>query len=191
LSRCIICENSKQVFFGDIMDGNTKIKMSWFPDDELESDIESMPVHILVAEDDPSTRTLLVKALENNGYRVTAAKDGFQAWEALENEEDYPELAILDWMMPGLTGPQLCQKLRDRKYPFVFTILLTARTQNADIIEGLEAGAHEFLIKPFDLYVLSARVAAGARIVRLEKKLSIKSEILNDYAQKLEKLEKK
>lgn len=161
--------------------------LSWFPDDDLEADLENIPLHVLVAEDDLSTRELLKTVLVNYGYRVSTAEDGDKAWELLQKEDDLPELAILDWMMPGATGPELCVRLKARKYPFVYTVLLTARTQESDIIEGLESGAHEFLTKPFNFHILAARVAAGARIVRLEKKLSIKSEILKEYAEKLER----
>jgi DNA-binding response OmpR family regulator len=162
--------------------------LPWFPDAELESDLASLPIHVLVADDDDATRMLLERALQNLGYRVTAVADGGRAWAALQDLDDLPQLAILDWMMPQVDGPELCSRLKARGAPFVFTILLTARTSENDIVRGLEAGAHEFLSKPFDIHVLAARVSAGARIVRLEQKLTIKSEILKDYAQKLERL---
>jgi sigma-B regulation protein RsbU (phosphoserine phosphatase) len=168
-----------------MQDGNMPM-VSWFPDDVLETELEKIPVHILVADDDVAIRTLLTRALESYGYRVTATEDGNKAWEILEDGDDPPELAIIDWMMPGLDGPELCWRLKERKRPFVFTILLTARSQDDDIILGLESGAHEFLTKPFNLHVLAARVAAGARIVRLEKKLLMKSEILKEYLNKVE-----
>jgi DNA-binding response OmpR family regulator len=162
--------------------------LPWFPDAELESELSSLPIHILVADDDDATRTLLERALQNLGYRVTATADGARAWEALSDLDDVPQLAILDWMMPFVDGPELCRRLKARGQPFVFTILLTARTSENDVVVGLEAGAHEFLSKPFDIHVLGARVAAGARIVRLEQKLTIKSEVLKEYAEKLERL---
>ena len=160
----------------------------WFPDDELESDLASLPIHILVADDDDATRMLLERALKNLGYRVTAVPDGARAWDALQDFDDLPQLALLDWMMPILDGPELCRRLKARGTPFIFTILLTARTSENDVVLGLEAGANEFLSKPFDIHVLAARVAAGARIVRLEQRLTIKSEVLKEYAEKLERL---
>ncbi|MCP4602630.1 MAG: response regulator transcription factor [Proteobacteria bacterium] len=172
------------------MDRNKRDKdtvTSWFPDDILESDIESIPIRILIAEDDSATLNLLKKSLESNGFDVTAVRDGNAAWEVLQDIANSPELAILDWMMPGLDGIELCKKIKARKTPFVFTILITAKVDETDIIEGLEAGAHEFLSKPFDVNVLKARVIAGARIVRLEKALQTKSSILKEYAKKLEK----
>ena len=121
---------------------------SWFPDDELEADLESIPVHVLVAEDDSATRDLLVRAISAKGYRVSLARDGQEAWELLQNRDDPPELAILDWMMPMVDGPELCRRLKARKYPFVFTVLLTARTGGNDIIDGLDAGATSFSPSP-------------------------------------------
>ncbi|MBN2342445.1 MAG: response regulator transcription factor [Deltaproteobacteria bacterium] len=170
------------------MNDEQKHPVSWFPDDTLEAELERIPLHLLVAEDDLATRNILTKTLTKFGYRVSSAADGAEAMKLLQNEDDPPELAILDWMMPEMDGIEICRALKKRKRPFVFTILLTARCQDEDIIEGLDAGAHEFLTKPFNIHVLAARVAAGARIVRLEKKLMIKSEILRDYLQKLDSI---
>lgn len=168
------------------MNDEQKQPVSWFPDDTLEAELEQIPLHLLVAEDDPATRAILSKTLIKFGYRVSEVDDGTKAMELLKNTDDAPEIAILDWMMPGMDGLEICRFLKARKKPFVFVILLTARCQDEDIIEGLNAGAHEFLTKPFNIHVLAARVAAGARIVRLEKKMMIKSEILRDYLQKLD-----
>lgn len=168
------------------MNKKTTPLTSWFPDEALEAELERIPLHLLVAEDDAATRKILTQTLEKFGYRVTAASDGTEAMDKLNDEEDPPELALVDWMMPGMDGLQICRQLKQRKRPFVFVILLTARCGDEDIIEGLEAGAHEFLTKPFNIHVLAARVAAGARIVRLEKKLHLKSEILRDYLEKMD-----
>ncbi len=168
-------------------DTKEKQIISWFPNTQLESDLENIPLRVLVAEDDDASRGLLRRTLESRDYDVITASNGNEAWQALEDKDNPPELAILDWMMPGLDGIDLCRKIQERKYPFVYTILLTAKSENTDVISGLEAGAHEFLTKPFDIHVLWARVAAGARIVRLEKALTIKSHILQDYAEQLEK----
>jgi DNA-binding response OmpR family regulator len=172
-------------YYEGVMTKPERPQTSWFPDDVLEQELEKIPLHLLVAEDDAATRHILVKTLEKFGYRVTAAKNGIDAMTLLGDEEDPPELALIDWMMPGMNGLEICRRLKARKRPFVFIILLTARCSDEDVIEGLEAGAHEFLTKPFNIHVLAARVAAGARIVRLEKKLIMKTEILKDYLEKL------
>ncbi|MCP4675906.1 MAG: response regulator transcription factor [Deltaproteobacteria bacterium] len=168
-------------------DDDKRVTVSWFPNSELEADLENIPLRILIAEDDDASRGLLKRSLASKGYSVIAAENGEKAWEIIQDERDPPELAILDWMMPGVDGIELCRRIKKRGNPFVYTILLTAKSENADIIAGLEAGAHEFLTKPFDIHVLWARVAAGGRIVRLEKALTIKSSILEDYADKLER----
>jgi sigma-B regulation protein RsbU (phosphoserine phosphatase) len=91
-------------------------------------------------------------------------------------------------MMPKMDGLELCQRIKEREHPFVFTIMLTAKTSNDDIISGLRAGADEFLTKPFNLDVLRSRVAAGARIVRLENLLTMKNNILAYYIERVESL---
>jgi len=161
--------------------------VSWFPDNLLESEMSLIPLRILIAEDDPSTQLIIERALEADGYKIQIANNGSEAWDYLNDEVEPPELAILDWMMPGIDGIELCRRIKDRKNPFVYVILLTAKTESDDIIEGLEAGAHEFLAKPFNFNVLRARVASGARIVRLEKALKLKNSILQDYIDKLER----
>lgn len=159
-----------------------------FPDDELKQSIAGMPVRILVAEDDSSIRLMVEKSLSQENYEVVSAADGEQAWHYLQDPEDPPRIAVIDWMMPKMDGLALCRKIKARETPFVFTILLTAKTTNEDVIAGLRAGADEFLTKPFSLDVLRARVAAGARIVRLENLLTMKNSILEYYIEKVEKL---
>ena len=159
-----------------------------FPDDELRRTISAMPIRVLVAEDDPAIRQMLQKTLSQENYDIVTAENGELAWELLCDEEDPPRLAILDWMMPGMDGLSLCRKIKARETPFVFTIMLTAKTSNNDIIEALRAGADEFLTKPFNLDVLRSRVAAGARIVRLENLLTMKNSILAYYIEKVEDL---
>lgn len=159
-----------------------------FPEDELRRSISAMPIRVLVAEDDPSIRLMLQKTLQSENYDIVIASDGEEAWEALVDEDNPPRLAILDWMMPLVDGLELCRRIKARKEPFVFTIMLTAKSDNTDIIAGLRAGADEFLTKPFNLDVLRSRVAAGARIVRLENLLTMKNSILAYYIEKVEKL---
>ena len=122
-------------------------------------------MRILIAEDEPISRHLLEKFLVQWGYEVVAANDGDEAWWTLERD-DSPTLAILDWMMPGMDGVQICRELRKRSdRPYVYVLLLTAKTQKQDIIEGLEAGADDYLAKPFDPDELRVRLRAGRRIL--------------------------
>ncbi len=135
-------------------------------------------MNILIADDDPVTRRLLEAHLVKWGYEVVAASNGTEAWEVLE-KDDHPTLAILDWMMPGKDGVQVCRAIRKRgKEPYIYIVLLTGRGQRQDIIEGLDAGADDYLTKPFDPYELRARVRAGARIIELQEQLIVAREAL-------------
>jgi sigma-B regulation protein RsbU (phosphoserine phosphatase) len=172
------------------MESETDKKISGlsFPEAELKQSIAGMPVRVLVAEDDSSIRLLIERSLRQENYEVVSAVDGEEAWQVLRDEDDPPRIAVIDWMMPKMDGLALCRKIKERETPFVFTIMLTAKTTNDDVIAGLRAGADEFLTKPFNLDVLRARVAAGARIVRLENLLTMKNSILEYYIEKVEKL---
>ena len=128
--------------------------------------------HVLVADDDPASRKMLVRTLESWGYRVTAVSDGISALGLLESEEA-PDLALLDWMMPGLDGPGVCRRLRaSQAEHYTFIVLLTSRDDRDDIVEGLEAGADDYVTKPFDKVELEARLRVGVRIVDLHRELS-------------------
>lgn len=129
-------------------------------------------VRILVAEDDPVARRLLEVTLQRWGYEVVAVSDGMAAWEVLARE-DAPLLAVLDWMMPGLDGVEVCRRVRalGRASP-TYLILLTARGEKADVVTGLEAGADDYLTKPFDRAELRARLAVGVRVVALQETLA-------------------
>lgn len=126
---------------------------------------------ILVAEDDPISRHLLCAWLKEWNYRVVAADNGLDAWNILQ-QEDAPQIAILDWMMPAVDGPELCRRLRAQNRGFYrYLLLVTAKARKEDIVEGLEAGADDYLTKPFDAEELRARIRAGERIVQLERAL--------------------
>jgi len=127
-------------------------------------------MRILVADDESISRRLVESALRKAGHEVVVAKDGEEAWKQLDKEEF--EIAVLDWMMPGMEGISICEKLRKtpREY-YLYIILLTGKADHKDIIRGLDAGADEFLVKPFDADELRARVRAGERIVTLERRL--------------------
>jgi two-component system cell cycle response regulator len=126
---------------------------------------------ILIAEDDPVSRRLLQSFLVKWGFDVIAAEDGAEALRILERL-DFPRLAILDWMMPGLEGPQVCERIRkETNRAYVYILLLTARTQKADLLKGLESGADDYLTKPFDSQELRARLQVGQRILDLQDHL--------------------
>jgi diguanylate cyclase (GGDEF)-like protein len=128
-------------------------------------------MQILIAEDDANSRRLLQATLAKQGYDVMAACDGEAAWDALQ-APDAPRLAILDWRMPGIDGPQVCREVRKRgDQGYVYLLLLTARDRHQDLIEGLEAGADDYLFKPFDVFELKARLDVGRRILDLQRQL--------------------
>ncbi len=126
---------------------------------------------VLIAEDDPIFRRILESWFKRWDYQVTAVQNGLDAWEVLQ-KDDAPSLAVLDWMMPGLDGIELCRKIRSREQgPYRYVILLTAKDEKQDLIAGLEAGADDYLTKPFDVDELQARVRAGKRILDLQAAL--------------------
>jgi two-component system, cell cycle response regulator len=126
---------------------------------------------ILIAEDDPVSRHMLRTFLVKWEYEVVAAVDGIEALRILESE-DAPSLAVLDWMMPGLEGPQVCKRVREHpERPYVYVLLVTARSQKGDLLRGLESGADDYLTKPFDAQELRARLRVGQRILDLQDSL--------------------
>ena len=134
---------------------------------------------ILIAEDDPTSRTLLESLLKRWGYTIVTAVDGTDAWEKLTAEEA-PPLALLNWMLPGLNGPDLCRRLRedrDRSAP-LYLILLTERG-GSPIAEGLKAGADDYISKPFDPEDLRARLNLARRILDLEETAARKEAFQN------------
>lgn len=128
-------------------------------------------MRILVAEDDAITRRLLHAHLTKWGHQVTTCADGSEAWRVLKTDES-PRLVILDWMMPGMDGVSICREIRKAETPpYVYIILLTARTSKEDVVTGLEAGADDYIVKPFDSHELRVRVRAGSRIITLQEGL--------------------
>jgi len=133
---------------------------------------------ILVADDSNVSRHLLSSMVKKWGYDVVSASDGTQAWEVLR-QPDAPRLAVLDWMMPGLTGPQVCEMVRQKGGDaYIYILLLTGRTQKEDVIEGMTAGADDYVVKPFDQQELKVRLRAGRRIVELQDELLTAREAL-------------
>ncbi len=128
-------------------------------------------MRILIAEDDRVARHILQTMLGKWGYEVVSCSDGTEAWKVLQ-AEDSPQLAILDWMMPEMDGVQVCRELRQKKKKaYTYVLLLTARSQKEDVIEGIEAGADDYLTKPFDSQELQARLRAGRRVLDLQAEL--------------------
>ena len=126
---------------------------------------------VLLAEDSGVIRLLLQRVLTNWGYEVVFAEDGTQAWQILERP-DSPRIALLDWMMPGLDGLEVCQRVRSAgREPRVYIILLTGKDQQKDVVRGLAAGADDYLRKPFDNAELEARIRTGRTIVELQDEL--------------------
>jgi diguanylate cyclase (GGDEF)-like protein len=125
-------------------------------------------MRVLVADDDSVTRLLLKVSLERWKYEVILAEDGTQALKALF-EEDAPKIAILDWVMPGKDGIDICRELRKRgSGPYIYCLLLTSKADKEDLLKGLEAGADDYLVKPFDPLELKARLWSGQRILALQ-----------------------
>lgn len=127
---------------------------------------------ILIAEDDPVSRRVLEAFVEKRGYEVVLASNGERALELLSGEAA-PRLAILDWMMPGMEGTEVCRQLREQagERPYIYVLLLTARTDREDLLAGLQSGADDYIRKPFDPAELDARLRTGQRILDLQDKL--------------------
>ena len=135
-------------------------------------------MRILIAEDDPISLVLLQALLNQWGYEVIVTHDGNEAWQVLQADMA-PRLAILDWEMPGMDGPALCHQVRERQgSPYTYIILLTARTKREDLIAGMEAGADDYVTKPFDAHELRVRLRAGRRILDLQNALLEAQEVL-------------
>jgi DNA-binding response OmpR family regulator len=136
-------------------------------------------MHILIAEDDSTSRLVLSGVLRKRGYEITETVNGSEAWLAMQKEEA-PSLAIIDWMMPEINGLELIRLIREQntnRPPYI--IMLTTRGEKEDIISGLEAGANDYLAKPFDPNELCARIEVGRRVLELQDLLATKVEALN------------
>jgi DNA-binding response OmpR family regulator len=126
----------------------------------------------LVAEDDRVTAEILSRTLTRWDFEVTTVGDGTRAWTYLK-AASAPTLAILDWMMPELDGPEVCRRVRrDLPLANMYLVLLTARESRGDLVTGLDAGADDYIIKPFDAEELRARVQVGVRVLTLQERLA-------------------
>jgi two-component system cell cycle response regulator len=137
---------------------------------------------VLIAEDEVVSRRLLESSLRRWGYEVVVANDGSEASRILQSP-DAPRLVILDWLMPGIDGTQLCQELRQTKQePYTYILLLTGKRSKEDIIQGLEAGADDYVTKPFDAQELKVRLRTGKRILCLQEQIIHARDALRDMA---------
>jgi diguanylate cyclase (GGDEF)-like protein len=137
-----------------------------------ESMNEKSETRVLLVDDSPVCRHLVTRHLRQWNYDVTVACTGLEAWRILQ-EPDSPKLVLLDWLMPGMDGVELCRKLRERgsKEAYVYTILLTSQSAYPDLLNAMEVGVDDYLVKPYDERELRARLLVGQRIVRLQQQL--------------------
>lgn len=142
---------------------------------------------VLIAEDLRSSRILLTKLLTRLGFEPVPCEDGLEAQQALA-APDGPRIAILDWMMPKRTGPEVCSWIAEEMGSFVYTILLTSKNERDDLVAGLDAGAHAYVTKPADPVELASWIRVGLRFVRYESELAVKSQELRRYATQMETL---
>jgi diguanylate cyclase (GGDEF)-like protein len=139
-------------------------------------------MRVLAAEDNPVFRAMLSSMLTKWGYDVEVASDGNEAWRALQQERA-PRLAILDWMMPGADGVEICRRVRaEGREPYIYILLLTSRCDSQDLVEGMDAGADDYVTKPFNTHELRVRLRAGRRILDLQEELVRAREALREEA---------
>ncbi|MGC2659843.1 MAG: diguanylate cyclase [Bryobacteraceae bacterium] len=139
-------------------------------------------MRVLVADDSAMSRKLLRAVLAQWGYDVVLAENGAQAWEILASS-DAPPIAILDWIMPGMTGPEVCRKVRETlREPYTYILLLTSKNTTDEIVEGMEAGADDYVVKPFNEHELKVRINVGKRNINLQMDLLRAREELRERA---------
>jgi DNA-binding response OmpR family regulator len=145
-------------------------------------------MHILIADDDRVGATILKSSLERLGHDVLVAYDGHEAWRLLQHD-DTIAMAILDWMMPGMDGLELCRLIRqDAGHAHLYVIMLTARSGQSDVVTAIDSGADDYLTKPFDPEELRARVGVGLRIVTLQRGLADRVVELQEALSKVKQL---
>jgi len=145
-------------------------------------------MRILIAEDDTTSRNVLFTVLKKDGYDVVETVNGAEAWDKLQ-QPNAPPLVILDWMMPELDGMEvvrLVRSLQTHRQPYI--IMLTAKSEKTDVAAALEAGANDYLIKPFSIIELQARVNVGRRMIEMQDVLASKIEELNRALEEIKTL---
>ncbi|HXX22306.1 MAG TPA: response regulator [Terriglobia bacterium] len=146
-------------------------------------------MRVLIADDEATSRHLIQATLRGWGFEVLVATDGVEALRVLEGSNP-PEIALLDWMMPGVDGLEVCRHMRAAKPNApTYIILVTARGGLANVVQGLEAGADDYITKPFDPRELRARLHAGARIVQLQQALVDRFHELEDALMRVKQLQ--
>jgi len=141
-------------------------------------------VQVMIADDDALSRKVLEDSLLSWGYDVLVTKNGEEAWEVL-SQPNHPNLIILDWMMPGYDGVDICRMLRRREGSrYTYVILLTSRDSRKDLVIGLESGVDDYITKPFDPEELKYRLRIGERIVALEERILSMARRLSDWSAK-------
>ena len=139
-------------------------------------------MRVLIADDDDVLRRILQVRLTRWGYEIVEARDGLEAYRILDGSEA-PKLAILDWIMPGMDGVEVCKEIRQREnHPYTYLLLLTSKHRKEDLIAGMEAGADDYIAKPFDPEELKLRLRAGRRILDLQAELLAARETLRYQA---------
>lgn len=149
----------------------------------------SPPLHILIAEDDFTSRKMLASMLEKDGHIVEETVDGAEAWEIMQKGTNSPKVIILDWLMPQMDGLEVCRRIRTintDEPPYI--IMLTIKDDKTDIISGLNAGADDYLTKPFDPGELRARIAVGRRIIEMQEKMLCNIQKLNQALEQIKTL---
>jgi DNA-binding response OmpR family regulator len=146
-------------------------------------------MRIVIADDDLVSRIILDRTLRSWGHEVIAVSDGQSAWGRLQ-DEDPPRLAILDWVMPGLEGPEVCRRVRglSRAVP-TYLILLTSKDKSDDVVAGLESGADDYVTKPFDRAELQSRIKVGERVVALQQGLADRVQELEESLTRVKQLQ--
>src|SRR3974390_2974832 len=136
---------------------------------------------LLVVDDSPVYRKLVEQVLEGEPFRLHFARNGGEA--LLMYEQHWASIVLTDWMMPDFSGPELCKKIRaDQTRPYTYVILMTSNTEKGNVVKGLEAGADDYLTKPFDPGEMLARIGVGRRIIDLNRELAAKSKLLEEAA---------
>ena len=144
-------------------------------------------MRILIAEDDYASRLLLASILKNQGHDVIECADGLEAWNAFQHDLTI-QAAILDWMMPEITGIELCRNIRATEGPYTYVIMLTAKGQTEDVQTGFDAGADDYLVKPLNAGLLKHRLHVAKRILTYESALYASREQLKRCASQMEQL---
>jgi len=144
---------------------------------------------ILIAEDDVTSRRILEAILVKWSYEAITTSDGIEAWQALQTDNP-PPIAIIDWMMPGMDGVEFCRRLRQTQtLTPTYVILLTSKRQQEDVVAGLDAGANDYIRKPFEREELRARIRVGERVVELQTALADRVKKLEEALVKIRTLQ--